>query len=91
MRFDGNRGAANNYEPNSFGGPTQTSAPLAFGIPVSGETESHAPVRHAEDDDFVQAGALYRVMTEPERERLAADPSYGEPVSLAVKRLRAGG
>ncbi len=27
-------------------------------------------MRHAEDDDFVQAGALYRVMSEDERERL---------------------
>jgi catalase len=30
-------------------------------------------VRHAEDNDFVQAGALYRLMSEPERERLVAN------------------
>jgi len=28
-------------------------------IEVQGAAGSHAPVHHAEDDDFVQAGALY--------------------------------
>ena len=32
-----------------------------------------APVRHAEDDDYVQAGALYRVMTADGRARLVAN------------------
>ena len=72
MRFDGNHGRAKNFEPNSSDGPAQTGRPLYAPIEVHGVTGSHAPELHAEDDDFVQAGALYRLMTEPERARLIA-------------------
>jgi catalase len=73
MRFDGNRGRAKNYEPNSFGGPAQTDEPLAAGIALAGVTGAHDWVRHAGDDDFVQAGMLYRLMTPAERDRLIAN------------------
>nr|BFE88731.1 hypothetical protein GCM10020093_113320 [Planobispora longispora] len=73
MRADGNGSRSKNYEPNSFGGPAQTGVPLAAGIEVSGVTGSHRNPAHAEDDDFVQAGALYRVMSEAERERLVGN------------------
>ncbi len=72
MRFDGNHGRAKTFEPNSSDGPAQTGRPLYAPIEVHGVAGSHAPERHAEDDDFVQAGALYRLMTEPERVRLIA-------------------
>ena len=62
MRFDDNGGRAKNYEPNSFDGPRQTGEPLYAGLASQGSSGSYAPVRHAEDDDFVQAGMLYRVM-----------------------------
>ena len=35
------------------------------------------PVRHREDDDFVQAGMLYRVMKEDEKQRLVANIAGG--------------
>jgi catalase len=73
MRFDGNGGRSKNYEPNSFNGPAQTNEPTGLGVTLSGGTGTYVPVRHAEDNDFVQAGALYRVMSEPERERLVAN------------------
>lgn len=71
MRFDGNHGRRKNYEPNSFDGPAQTDAPLAAGIPVSGSAGAYATTVHAEDNDFVQAGNLYRLMSVEERARLA--------------------
>jgi catalase len=77
MRFDGNNGRAKNYEPNSFAGPVQTGAPLWAPIEVRGMAGSHAPERHREDDDFVQAGNLYRVMKPDERQRLADNISDG--------------
>ncbi|HEY4770303.1 MAG TPA: catalase-related domain-containing protein, partial [Myxococcales bacterium] len=40
---------------------------------LSGVTGPQQRARHAEDDDFVQAGALYRVMTEEGRRRLIAN------------------
>jgi catalase len=70
MRFDGNGGRQKNYEPNSFGGPAQSNAPLYAPLPVSGVAASHERVNHAEDDDFRQAGALYRVMDAAARSRL---------------------
>ncbi len=70
MRFDGNAGRAKNYEPNSFNGPVQTNEPLYAPIEVHGWAGSHAPEQHAEDDDFVQAGALYRVMDAEAQQRL---------------------
>jgi catalase len=70
MRFDANGGAAANYEPNGRGGPAETGAPFELGYDASGSVGPRGLLRHAEDDDFVQAGALYRVMKEDERGRL---------------------
>jgi catalase len=70
MRFDDNGGRTKNYEPNSYDGPAESGERYEFGNPVAGEAGPHAPVRHAQDDDFVQAGALYRVMKDDERKRL---------------------
>jgi len=72
MRFDGNHARAKNYEPNSHGGPAETSRPAYAPLEAHGLTGSHPWDRHTEDDDFGQAGALYRLMTEPEKERLVA-------------------
>jgi len=71
MRFDDNGGAAKTYEPNSDEGtPFETGEPLYNGFEVSGVTGAHLPVKHREDDDFSQAGALYRLMSEEEKKRL---------------------
>jgi catalase len=70
MRFDENGGRSPNYEPNGYDGPAQTDAPYDLGYELSGLAGPARPVKHAEDDDYVQAGALYRVMTPPERDRL---------------------
>jgi len=71
MRFDDNSGAAKTYEPNSYEEtPFETGEPLYNGFAVSGVTGAHLPVKHREDDDFSQAGALYRLMSEEEKKRL---------------------
>ena len=70
LRFDANGGRAKNYEPNSFGGPAQSGEPLYAGLESQGVSGSFAPARYPEDDDFAQAGALYRVMSEDGRARL---------------------
>ena len=62
-----------NYEPNSFGGPVQTDRPLVGGGEVAGRVGSHATPTHREDDDYRQAGDLYRLMSQEERDRLAAN------------------
>ncbi|MFJ6212909.1 catalase [Streptomyces sp. NPDC092296] len=71
--YDGRHGRAKNYEPNSFNGPVQTGRPLWSAIDVSGLTGTHEAPLHAEDNDFVQAGDLYRLMSQEEQERLVAN------------------
>ncbi|MBZ4324352.1 catalase-related domain-containing protein, partial [Streptomyces huiliensis] len=71
--YDGRHGRAKNYEPNSFGGPAETGRPLWQPVSVTGVTGNIATPSHAEDNDFVQAGNLYRLMTEEEKGRLIAN------------------
>ncbi|WP_419997682.1 catalase [Streptomyces boninensis] len=73
VMYDGRHKGAKNYEPNSFGGPVQTDRPLWEPAQVSGATGDHVTPSHAEDNDFVQAGNLYRLMSEGEKERLVAN------------------
>src|SRR5271157_5587005 len=63
-RFDGNAGRAKNYDPNSFGGPTQTNDGMYASMELHGATGSFAWEYHKDDSDFVQAGDLYRLMNE---------------------------
>src|SRR6202040_4373479 len=62
-------------EPNSCGGPQQTGEPQWAPIEVAGLTGDHVPVHHRDDNDFVQAGDLYRLMSEAEKQRLIANIS----------------
>lgn len=53
------------------GGLAQTDQAYDLAYAVEGAVGPGGLVRHSEDDDFVQAGALYRAMREDERARLA--------------------
>ena len=77
MRFDANGGRSKNYEPNSYDGPIETGERYEFDYAVAGRVGPAVPVRHLEDNDFVQAGMLYRVMTEEERARLVENIASG--------------
>jgi catalase len=70
VMYDGRHGRRKNYEPNSFDETKQTNEPLWQPIPVSGPTGDHVTPSHSEDDDFVQAGELYRLMPEDAKQRL---------------------
>jgi catalase len=69
MRFDANEGGGPNYYPNSLGGPEpdiQAAEPV---FKVSGNA-ARQPYTHP-NDDFVQAGNLYRqVMPDEDRDHL---------------------
>ena len=71
----GTNGAGDaNYYPNSRGGPVaEIDADDDHRPALAGTAGRHDPVRHAEDDDFVQAGALYRLMDEAAKERLVGN------------------
>src|SRR5260370_12587944 len=71
MRFHHN-GNQPVYAPNSYGGPR--ADPQRYPEPswfASGEIMRSAYTLHAEDNDFVQAGNLFRhVMSETDRQHL---------------------
>jgi catalase len=69
MRFDANGAGGPNYYPNSFGGPAPDPQANEPPFEVSGMAARHA-YSHP-NDDFVQAGDLYRkVMTDQDRDHL---------------------
>jgi catalase len=72
MRCDDNGGGGPNYEPNSRGGPAEMGGPAAAGVAVAGVAASQPPSARPGDDDFAQAGSLFRLMGEDEKARLVA-------------------
>ncbi|HUU30339.1 MAG TPA: catalase [archaeon] len=72
MRLDSNGGGGPNYWPNSFGGPAPSPEAGGPPIDVSGMADRHA--YELTDNDFVQAGDLYRkVMTNEDRDHLTGN------------------
>ncbi|MEA3278130.1 MAG: catalase [Pseudomonadota bacterium] len=68
MRFDGNGGDTPNYEPNGFGGPAQDPSVAEPPLGISGDGGRWD---HREgNDDYAQAGDLYRLMSDEEKGRL---------------------
>ncbi len=78
------------YAPNSYGGPQadpERGADLGWTV-EAGELGRHAYVKHAQDDDFGQAGTLYRqIMTDTDREHLVTNivGHAGDHVSRAMQ------
>ena len=69
MRFDNNGGGSPNYYPNSFGGPVPEPSVAEPPFEVSGKAARQRYIHP--NDDFVQAGDLYRkVMTDTDRDHL---------------------
>jgi catalase len=74
MRYEHNAGAPV-YAPNSYGGPV--ADPARYPEPsweVTGEIVRAAQQLHSEDDDYGQAGSLYReILSEQDREHLLSN------------------
>jgi catalase len=88
MRFDGNGGAKPNYEPNSFGGPTQDAKYNERPHPVSGTVARHD---HRSDSDYyTQPGNLFRLMDAGAKERLISNivGSLGHGVPQRIQELQ---
>ncbi|MER7498150.1 catalase [Streptomyces pharetrae] len=77
MAHNGQGRHAKNYEPNSYDGPVETGRPLSAPLAVNGHTGTHVAPQHTKDDDFFQAGELYRLMSEDEKSRLVANIAGG--------------
>jgi catalase len=83
MRFDDNGGASPNYEPNSFGGPTEDRAYSEPPLRISGDADRYEQKRGV-DDDYVQPGNLYRLMPPDEQKRLV------ENIARSLKKAPKG-
>ncbi|WP_068618672.1 catalase KatA [Paenibacillus tuaregi] len=70
MRADGNGGSSVYYEPNSYGGAVESPVHKPAPFAVSGLADS---VPYDNNDHYTQAGDLYRLLSEEERERLVAN------------------
>ncbi|MBC8044605.1 MAG: catalase, partial [Rhizobacter sp.] len=64
----GNGGRQDNYEPNGFGGPVQDPSFTEPPLKISGDARRWDA--NTGNDNFSQAGDLYRILTPDERERL---------------------
>jgi catalase len=85
-----NPGAQPVYAPNSYGGPRADPGvePPTWMV-EAGELGRYEPVKHAEDDDFGQAGTLVRdIMSATDREHLVTNivAHAGQGVSDEVQR-----
>jgi catalase len=88
MRFDGNGGPSVNYEPNSFGGPTQDKHYVERPTPVSGTVARHD---HRSDSDYyTQPGDLFRLMPADAKQRLINNiaGSLGDGVPRRIQELQ---
>ena len=88
MRFDGNGGASPNYEPNSFGGPVEDPRFREPPLKISGDADRY---NHRDgNDDYSQAGDLFRVLTAEEQARLIANivgTMQGVPREIQLRQI----
>ncbi|PWC74322.1 catalase [Azospirillum sp. TSH64] len=88
MRTDGNGGGRPNYEPNSFGGPTQTGVASEPPLRISGDA-AHYDHREG-NDDYAQAGALFRLIGGQAQDRLMdniAGSLRNAPLNIQQRQL----
>jgi catalase len=91
-RFDSNGRGFVNYEPNSFSGPVEDPSVFEPPLKLDGDANRYAP--HDEpngEDDFSQAGELYRLMTTDQRSQLVANlvtPLKTVPHFIQVRQVK---
>ncbi len=88
MRFDDNGGGSVNYEPNSFDGPAAEAAAKEPPLAISGDVDRYD---HRDgNDDFTQAGNLFRIMSTAEQDRLMdtiAEAMAGVPSDILWRQI----
>jgi len=88
MRFDAPKNTDAYYEPNSFGGPAQDARFAEPPLRISGDADRY---NHRDgNDDFTQAGDLFRLMKPDEQQRLFANIAAsmsGVPEEIVRRQL----
>ncbi|MFH1216869.1 MAG: catalase [Pseudomonadota bacterium] len=88
MRFDAPGGPDAYYEPNSFGGPTQNKAFAEPPLKISGDADRYD--HRAGNDDYSQAGDLFRLMSVGQKKQLfsnLAEAMDGVPADIVKRQL----
>ncbi len=89
MRIDANGGGAANYEPNSYGGPTEDPSAREVAIELTGPAGRTDYPRRS--NDFEQAGLLYGVLKTDERARLVSNiAAHMQGIDRAVQVRQIG-
>jgi catalase len=88
MRLGGNANANAYYEPNSMGGPAQDASLLEPPLTITGNADRY---NHRDgNDDYRQAGDLFRLMNASQKEQLFANISAamdGVPVEIVKRQV----
>lgn len=88
LRFDGNGGDAPVYEPNSFAGPVQDPGYREPPLRISGDADRYD---HRDgNEDYRQAGDLFRLMSAEEQARLIANivgAMGGVPRAIQLRQI----
>ena len=88
MRFDAPKGSDAWYEPNSFGGPAPQPAAKEPPLRIRGDAD-HYDHRDG-NDDYTQAGNLFRLFDAGQRERLfrnIAAAMQGVPAEIIARQV----
>jgi catalase len=88
MRFDSPKGTDAFYEPNSFGGPVESPAAKEPPLRISGDADHYN--HRAGNDDYTQAGNLFRLFDAGQRERLfknIAAAMNGVPHDIVARQI----
>ena len=92
MRYQFNDAAHRTYHPNSFGatGGPEADPTVAHEAnwEADGELVRSAATLHAEDDDFGQAGTLYREVFDGEQRARFLETLTGQGRSITIDRIR---
>ncbi len=88
MCFDNNGGGAVNYQPNSFDGPVEDASAKEPPLALAGQADRYD---HRDgNDDFAQAGNLFRIMPKAAQDRLMdtiAGAMAGVPADIVERQL----
>ncbi len=85
MRFDDNGGNSPNYEPSHYTVPTESPELAEPVLKINGDADRYA-YDSDENSDFIQAGNLYRILSENERKDLVSN--IGGSLKKASKEIQ---
>jgi catalase len=87
-RFDGNGAGSPVYQPNSFDGPADNAAYAEPPLRIDGDADCY---NHRDgNDDYTQAGDLYRLMDDAAKQRLIENivgAMQGVPRDIQVRQI----